>query len=79
MLALMMLLRCWRGGQHSLILLSLVLAVAVVTSVSFWPSGGKALVAESSAFLAADLVVSSSVAIDPGWLQRADEEGVVQR
>ena len=77
MLALKMLLRSWRGGQHSLIFLSLVLAVAVVTSVSLLAERvEKALVAESSAFLAADLVVSSSVAIDPQWLQRAEQQGV---
>ena len=77
MLALKMLLRSWRGGQLGLIFLSLVLAVAVVTSVSLLAERvEKALIAESSAFLAADLVVSSSVAIDPRWLQRADEEGV---
>ena len=76
MLALKMLLRSWRGGQLGLIFLSLVLAVAVVTSVSLLAERvEKALVAESSAFLAADLVVSSSVAIDPRWLQRADEQG----
>jgi putative ABC transport system permease protein len=77
MLALKMLLRSWRGGQLGLIFSSLVLAVAVVTSVALLAERvERALVKESSSFLAADLVVSSSVATDPEWLARAVQEGV---
>ena len=77
MLALKMLLRSWRGRQLGLIFSSLVLAVAVVTSVALLAERVElALVKESSSFLAADLVVSSSVAIESGWLERAAEEGV---
>ena len=77
MLALKMLLRSWRGGQLGLIFSALVLAVAVVTSVSLLAERvERALVKESSSFLAADLVVSSSVSIPPEWLTRAAQDGV---
>jgi putative ABC transport system permease protein len=77
MLALKMLLRSWRGGQLGLIFSALVLAVAVVTSVSLLAERVElALVKESSSFLAADLVVSSSKPIDSEWLQRAQQDGV---
>jgi putative ABC transport system permease protein len=77
MLAFKMLLRSWRGGQLGLMFSSLLLAVAVVTSVALLAERvERALVNESSAFLAADLVVSSSVPIDPTWLERAREMGV---
>lgn len=77
MLALKMLLRSWRGGQLGLIFSALVLAVAVVTSVALLAERvERALIKESSSFLAADLVVSSSKSIDPDWLQRAKQVGV---
>jgi putative ABC transport system permease protein len=77
MLALKMLLRSWRGGQLGLIFSALVLAVAVVTSVSLLAERvERALVKESSSFLAADLVVSSSVSIEPEWLARAAQNGI---
>ena len=77
MLALKMLLRSWRGGQLGLIFSALVLAVAVVTSVALLAERvERALVKESSSFLAADLVVSSSQATDAEWLQRAEQQGI---
>ena len=77
MLALKMLLRSWRGGQLGLILSALVLAVAVVTSVALLAERvERALVKESSSFLAADLVVSSSQATDAEWLRRAEEQSI---
>ena len=77
MLALKMLLRSWRGGQLGLIFSALVLAVAVVTSVALLAERvERALVKESSSFLAADLVVSSSQATDSDWLQRAEQQGI---
>ena len=77
MLALKMLWRSWRGGQLGLIFAALVLAVAVVTSVALLAERvERALVSESSVFLAADLVIRSSKPANPEWLQRAAEEGV---
>ena len=77
MLALKMLLRTWRGGQLSLIVWSLVLAVAVVTSVSLLAERiERALTAESSAFLAADLVVRSNKLMQQEWLIKAQQQGI---
>jgi putative ABC transport system permease protein len=77
MQALRMLLRTWRGGQLNLIIWSLVLAVAVVTSVSLLAERiERALTAQSSSFLAADLVVRSSRPIDPEWITEAQQQQV---
>jgi len=77
MLALKMLLRTWRGGQLSLIVWSLVLAVSVVTSVSLLAERiERALSAESSAFLAADLVVRSNKLTQQEWVTKAQQQGI---
>ena len=77
MQALRMLLRTWRGGQLGLIIWSLVLAVAVVSSVSLLAERiERALTAESSAFLAADLVVRSGRATNPEWVAAAEQQQV---
>ena len=72
-----MLIRTWRGGDLGLILWSLVLAVAVVTSVSLLAERiDRALTKESSSFLAADLVVRSSKEAPLSWLREAENRGV---
>ena len=72
-----MLIRTWRGGDLGLILWSLVLAVAVVTSVSLLAERiDRALTKESSSFLAADLVVRSSKEAPLSWLREAENKGV---
>ena len=77
MLAIKMLLRNWRGGSLALIFWSLALAVSVVTSVGLLAERvERALVAESSSFLAADQVVETRQAIDPAWLAEAKNLGV---
>ena len=77
MQALRMLLRTWRGGQLGLIIWSLVLAVSVVTSVSLLAERiERALTAESSAFLAADLVVRSNKPTQQAWITEAQLQGV---
>jgi len=77
MQALRMLLRTWRGGQLGLIIWSLVLAVSVVTSVSLLAERiERALTAESSAFLAADLVVRSNKPTQQAWIAEAQLQGV---
>jgi putative ABC transport system permease protein len=74
---LKMLIRTWRGGDLGLILWSLVLAVAVVTSVSLLAERiDRALTKESSSFLAADLVVRSSKEAPLSWLREAENKGV---
>ena len=77
MLALKLLVRDWRSGQLGLICAALVLAVAVVTSVGLLADRvEKALVAESSSFLAADRVIHSGRAIDPTWQEMAAEYNI---
>ena len=77
MRSLKMLIRTWRGGDLGLILWSLVLAVAVVTSVSLLAERiDRALTKESSSFLAADLVVRSSKEAPLSWLREAENRGV---
>ena len=77
MLSLKMLLRTWRGGELGLILWALVLAVAVVTSVSLLAERIElALTNESSSFLASDLVVQSSKVTNPDWLLEAKNKKV---
>ena len=72
MFSLKMLIRTWRGGELGLILWSLILAVAVVTSVSLLAERiERALTQESSSFLAADLVVRSSKEAPSAWLEEA--------
>ncbi|MFM1569958.1 MAG: ABC transporter permease [Porticoccaceae bacterium] len=72
MLSLRMLIRTWRGGELGLILWSLILAVAVVTSVSLLAERiEKALTQESSSFLAADLLVRSSKEAPIEWVDEA--------
>ena len=77
MLSLRMLLRNWRGGELGLILWALVLAVAVVTSVSLLAERiERALTNESSSFLASDLVVQSSKITNVDWLLEAQSKKV---
>ena len=74
MFSLRMLFRSWRGGELGLILWALVLAVAVVTSVSLLAERiERALTQESSSFLAADLVVRSSKDVPAEWLDEANK------
>ena len=74
MLSLKMLLRGWRGGRLALIFGALVLAVAIVSSVALLADRvEKALIDESSSFLAADLVIRSSRAIEMQWQDVAEQ------
>ena len=69
--------RTWRGGQLKLVLGSLALAVAVVTSVALLADRvEKALTDESSALLAADLVLESNSLIKPHLSAKARELGL---
>ncbi len=78
MMALKLLWRSWRGGQLGLIFGSLVMAVVVVTSVALLADRvERALVKESSHFLAADAQVRSSREIPSQWLAEAHEQGVM--
>lgn len=66
--------RDWKGGQLGLIAVSLVLAVAVVTSITLVADRvEKALNRETSSFLAADLVINSSKTFENRYLHQAAE------
>ena len=72
-----LLLRDWRGGELSILLAALVLAVGVVVGISaFVSSLQSALESESRRFLAADQAVSSRSAIPEVWRQKAEDEGL---
>lgn len=76
-MALKLLWRSWRGGQLGLVFGALVMAVVVVTSVALLADRvERALVKESSHFLAADAQVRSSREIPTAWLDEAQQRGV---
>lgn len=72
-----MLVRDWRGGELTILVAALVLAVGVVSGISaFTTRLDNALEQESHRFLAADLVVSGSSAMPDTWLQEASALGL---
>ncbi len=72
-----LLLRDWRSGELSILLAALVLAVAVVVSISaFVGSLESTLKAESQRFLAADRVVQSSRPLPEQWPSQAQAQGL---
>lgn len=69
--------RSWRGEQLRLVVSSVVLAVAVVTSVSILAERvERALISETSTFLAADLVLESNSPITKEWIELAATMGL---
>jgi putative ABC transport system permease protein len=78
-LALKLLWRDWRAGELTLLLASLVIAVGTVTTITLFVDRLQhALLNESATFLAADRVISASDPIDPAWLEKADQLGLVR-
>lgn len=72
-----LLLRDWRSGELSILLAALVLAVAVVVSISaFVGSLESTLKSESLRFLAADRVVQSSRGIPDQWAAKARDHAL---
>jgi len=77
MMALKLLWRSWRGGQLGLVFSALVMAVVVVTSVALLADRvERALVKESSHFLAADAQVRSSREMPTEWQAEAQRRGL---
>ena len=69
--------RDWRGGQLSLVVSALILAVMVVTAVSVLADRvERGLNAQVSAFLAADLAVGSGIALAQQYRDQAQQLGL---
>ncbi|MEM6302197.1 MAG: FtsX-like permease family protein [Pseudomonadota bacterium] len=76
-LLLRMLLRDWRGGELSILLLALILAVTMVSGISGFASALKnALRQESHSFLAADLAIRDARPLPSEWTTLALERGL---
>lgn len=69
--------RDWKGGELSLLVAALIIAVSTVAAIAIFVDRlQQALVVESSAFLAADRVVRGSRPIPDEWEARARESGL---
>ncbi len=77
-LALRFAARDWRAGELRLLLAALLLAVGAVSAISLFVDRlQRALVAESTSFLAADRVIDSSRPIPEGFRAKAAAAGLV--
>ncbi len=75
---LKLLYRDWRGGQLSLVISALVLAVTVVTAVSLFADRvERGITQQISQFLAADLAVRGGIEIAPVYRDKANELSLV--
>ena len=71
------LVRDWRGGELSILLMALVLAVSVVVGISGFVSRLQgALLSESARFLAADAVIISRTEVPEEWIEEATSVGL---
>jgi putative ABC transport system permease protein len=78
-LAMRMLARDWRAGEQRLLALSLVIAVASVTTVAFFADRvARSLVSEAGQLLGADLVVVSDKPIDARLAQAGNNTLLVE-
>ncbi len=69
--------RDWKGGELSLLVAALIIAVSTVSAIAIFVDRlQQALVVESSAFLAADRVVRGSRPISEEWEQAALDLGL---
>jgi putative ABC transport system permease protein len=69
--------RDWRGGDLSLLLVAMIMAVAIVTGIGLFTERlGNAILAQSSDLLGADLVLSAPRPVADVLLLMADERGL---
>ncbi len=74
---LKLLYRDWRGGQLSLVISALVLAVTVVTAVSLFADRvERGILQQISQFLAADLAIQGGIEMDQKFRVQANESGL---
>ncbi len=77
MLGLRLLYRDWRGGDITILLVALALAVAIVTGLGIFSERlGNAITAQSTRLLGADMVVESPRPMAASMLAMAGEEGL---
>ena len=76
-LALKLFLRDLRGGELTILLGALVIAVSTVTTISLFVDRlEQALLRESASFIAADAAIYSSNPIDQTWIDKANSLGL---
>ena len=76
-LALRLLKRDGRSGELTLLVLALLVAVASTTTISLFADRlQRTMTVQAAEFLAGDLVISSSVPIDPDWVKQAGQLGL---
>ena len=76
-LSLKLLWRDWRSGELTLLLSSLIIAVATVTTITLFVDRlQQALIQESAQFLAADRVIAGHTELGPEYLQKAESLGL---
>lgn len=76
--ALRWLWRNWKSGELALLSLSLVVAVAIVTTITLFADRiERAFIGGSSVFLAADRLISGTSPIPDEWLVKAEDGGLL--
>jgi putative ABC transport system permease protein len=69
--------REWRSGELTLLFIALIIAVACVSAMNNFAGLVRNQLEQGAAtMLGADAVLSSSTAIDPAWLQKANTLGI---
>ncbi|MBX2858190.1 MAG: FtsX-like permease family protein [Cellvibrionaceae bacterium] len=73
-LALKLLLRDWRSGELNILLFSIILATATITSISLFTSRlENSIGSEAAVFFAGDARIQSSQPFEPSWIEQAEQ------
>lgn len=73
-IALNMLHREWRSGELSVLLLSIIIAVASMSSIGLFTDRiERSMLNQSGQFLGADLLLKSPVPVQTSWLDKAKQ------
>lgn len=69
--------RDWKSGELNILIASLLLAIATVTSISLFTSRiHNSIYEEATHFLAADAKISGTLPIPPQWLEQAESRRI---
>lgn len=75
--ALLTLVRDWKSGELTVLMMALVVAVGALTAVGFFTNRvGQAVAVQAAEVLAADLRLQSSRPLDPRYLEEARKRGL---